>query len=170
MATEPPGVREQLSVLEAFEAVLADPVRLVTLLQDAEDDAAAVRSVSDAFGITPAQAEAVLDQQFRLVLPGRRSAIAAELEILRSPWQEPLALELVGTGGTRATLTVDGDVQRFTARSARLLVDQVVEFLREQVVVPQLRPVVLTTGLAGRDPVRVRIWPTRSTSYEYADD
>jgi hypothetical protein len=49
------------------------------------------------------------------------------------------------------------------------LLDRVADFLRERVVVPQLRPVVLSTGLDGRDPVRVRIWPSGTTEFEYAD-
>jgi hypothetical protein len=112
----------------------------------------------------------VLHNQLRLLVRSRRDAIAEELRMLRAPWQEPLTVELVATGRGSAEVSLDGDVHRFTARGTRNLLHAVVDFLREQVVVPQLRPVVLATGLAGRDPVRVRIWPSRSTHFEYADD
>jgi hypothetical protein len=168
--TAPGGVRQALPWLEALETVLADPFRLVGLLQDAEDDDAAIRSIVAAYGIAPEQAETVLHNQFRLLVRSRRDAIADELRTLRAPWQEPLDVELAVTGTGRAELSLDGDVHRFTARGTRNLLHAVVDFLREQVVLPQLRPVVLTTGLAGRDPVRVRIWPSRSTYFEYADD
>ena len=167
---DPGGARQALPWLEAMDAVLADPVRLVTLLRDTEDDDAAVRSVAEAFGLTPEQAEVVLDGQFRALVRSRRVARAEELRILRAPWHEALAVELTPIGPRTAVLVLDGTEHRFSARSTRALVGEVVDFLRERVVVPQLRPVVLTTGLAGRDPVRVHIWPSRSTSFEYADD
>jgi hypothetical protein len=168
--TGPGGVRQALPWLEAVDTVLADPVRLVALLQDAGDDDAAIGSIVAAFGLTPEQAEAVLHQQFHVLVRSRRDELAEELRTLRAPWQEPLTIELAMTGTGRAELSLDGDVHRFTARGTRNLLHAVVDFLREQVVVPQLRPVVLATGLGGRDPVRVRIWPSRSTSFEYADD
>jgi hypothetical protein len=168
--TTPGEVRQALPWLEALETVLADPHRLVALLLDAEDDAAAIHSVAEAFGLSHEQAQAVLDNQFGLLVQGRRARVSEELRILRSPWQEPLAVELVGTGDGRADLLLYGEVHPFSARSTRLLLDAAVEFLRERVVEAELRPVVLATGLDGRDPVRVRIWPSRSTEFEYADD
>jgi hypothetical protein len=42
-------------------------------------------------------------------------------------------------------------------------------FLRERVVDAELRPVVLSTGLDGAHPVRVRIWPGGKSSFDYAD-
>ena len=168
--TEPGGVRQALPGLTALETVLADPVRLVTLLQEAEDDASAIRSISEAFGLSTEQAETVLHNQFRLLVRGRRAALAEDLRILRAPWGEPLGVELVVTGRGSAELTLDGAVHRFTARGTQQLLEQVADLLRERVVVPQLRPVVLTTGMDVPDPVRVHIWPSRSTRFEYADD
>jgi hypothetical protein len=170
VATDPDEARQALPWLEALDTALADPVRLVTLLRDAEDDDAAVRSIAEAFGLTPEQAEVVLDGQFRVLVRSRRATRAEELRILRAPWPEPLAVELSPIGPRSAVLVLDGTGHRFSGRSTRALVEDVVDFLRERVVVPQLRPIVLTTGLSGRDPVRVHIWPSRSTSYEYADD
>lgn len=164
------AARQALPWLAAMETVLADPLRLVELLQHAEDDQAAVRSIAAAFGLTSEHAETVLHNQFRLLVRSRRAALAEELRILRAPWPEPLALELHVTGKGSAELTLDGDVHRFTARGTRNLLDAVVDFLRERVVVPQLRPVVLTTGLDDREPVRVRIWPGGTTGFEYTDD
>ena len=71
--TEPGGVRQALPWLSAMETVLADPARLVGLLQDAEDDDAAIRAISEAFDISIEQAGSVLDQQFRLLVRSRRA-------------------------------------------------------------------------------------------------
>jgi hypothetical protein len=162
-------VRQSLPWLEALEAVLADPHRLVALLQEAEDGEAAVHSIAESYGFLPEQARGVLDNQFGLLVRSRRASLAEELRILRAPWQETLEVALVVTGKGRAEVTVGGDVHRFTARGTRSLLEAVTDFLRERVVVPELRPVVLTTGLDGRDPVLVRIWPSRTTEFEYAD-
>ena len=116
------------------------------------------------------QAQAVLDNQFRLLVRNRRASLAEELRIIRAPWQEALEVALVVTGTGRAEVTVDDDVHRFTARDTLSLLEAVTDFLRDRVVVPELRPVVLVTGLDGRDPVRVRIWPSRTTEFEYAED
>jgi hypothetical protein len=154
--------------LTAIDTVLADPARLVALLQDAEDDDAAVRSVSAAFGLSAEQATAIMDNPFRLMVRSRRAALAEELRILRAPWQEPLAVDLSVPAPGSAVLILDGTEHRFAARRVPDLLERVADFLRARVVVPQLRPVVLSTGLDGRDPVRVRIWPSGTTEFEYA--
>ncbi len=80
-----PGEREQrISILAAFEAALTDPVRLVGVLADAEDDEDAVRRVRDAFGLSAEQAGAVLDLQFRRLHRVGRTRVADELALLRA--------------------------------------------------------------------------------------
>ena len=167
--TEPGEVRQALPWLAALEVVLADPVRLVELLQDAEDDDAAVRALSEAFGITPEQAATVLDNQFRLPVRSRRDAVAEELRVLRSTWQEPLDLTLSVTLPGSGVLVLDGAEHAFTGRRLPALLDQVTEFLRERVVDPGLQPVVVSTGLDGRHPVRLSLWPGGTSSLDYAD-
>jgi hypothetical protein len=161
--------RQALPVLAALETAVAEPARLVALLQDAEDDEAAVRSISAAFGLTPDQASAVLDQQFRLLVRSRRAAVAEELRILRAPWNEPREITLHVTGRRSAVAVVDGVEHRFTAGGVRSLLEHVADLLRDEVVVPGLQPVVVSTGLDGRDPVRMRIWPSGTTTFEYGD-
>ncbi len=79
------GEREQrLSILAAYEAALAAPVRLVGLLADAADDEDAVRRVRDAFGLSAEQAGAVLDLQFRRLHRAGRTRVADELAVLRA--------------------------------------------------------------------------------------
>ena len=163
------GARQALPVLTALETALADPARLIALLQDAEDDEAAVRSISAAFGLTPDEASVVLDNQFRLLVRSRRAAVAEELRILRAPWNEPREITLQVTGRRSAVAVVDGVERRFTAGSVRSLLDQVADLLRDEVVVPGLQPVVVSRGLDGRDPVRMRLWPSGTTTFEYGD-
>ena len=161
--------RESLPWLSALDTVLADPVRLVTLLRTAEDDDDAVRAISGAFGLSPEQAALVLDNQFRLLVRRRRTALAEELRIVRAPSQEPLEVELTVTGAGTAVVALGDGEHAFRASGLDDLLDQVSVFLRENVAVPELRPVVLSTGLDGRDPVRVRIRPDGRTTFEYAD-
>ena len=163
------GARQALTQLAALEAVLADPVRLVRLLQEADDRADAVRTLGTAFGLTSEQASVVLDNQFGLLVRGRREVLADALRILRAPWGPPLELTLRARDGRSAVLELDGVEHTFGARSRHDLLDRVSAFLLEQVAVPRLRPVVLSTDLAG-GPAVLRIWPSRTTEFEYADD
>ena len=167
--TEPGDVRQALPWLAALETVLADPVRLVEPLHDAEDDDAAVRAVSEAFAITPEQAATVLDNQFRLLVRSRRSSVADELRVLRATWQEPIDLTLAVTLPGSGVLVLDGAEHRFTGRRLPDLLDEVTAFLRERVVDPGLQPVVVNTGLDGRHPAHLHIWPGGTSSLDYAD-
>jgi hypothetical protein len=144
-------------------------VRLVRLLEEADDRDGAVRGLGTAFGLTPEQASVVLDNQFGLLVRGRRAALSERLRILRAPWGPPLELALRPGSGRSAVLELDGAEHAFGARSRNDLLDRISVFLLEQVAVPRLRPVVLSTDLAG-GPAVLRIWPSRVTEFEYADD
>jgi hypothetical protein len=163
------SARQALPQLAALEAVLADPVRLVRLLQEADDRADAVRILGPAFGLTPEQASVVLDNRFGLLVRGRREALAEAIRILRAPWGPPLELSLRARDRGSAVLELDGVEHTFGALSRHDQLDRVSAFLLEQVAVPRLRPVVLSTDLAG-GPTALRIWPSRTTDFEYADD
>jgi hypothetical protein len=163
------GARQALPQLAALETVLADPARLVRLLQDAEDRADAVRLLGATFGLAAEQADVVLDNQFGLLVRSRRAAVAEQLRILRAPWGPPLELTLVGRGRHRAALDVDGTEHVFRGRSRDGLLDEVIGFLFEQVTVPQLRPVRLSTDLPG-GPGVVTVWPSSRAEFEYPDD
>jgi hypothetical protein len=84
------GRAERLSALAAVEAALADPVRLVELLQEAGDDADVVRRVADAFSLDAQQAESVLAVQLSGLTPGRHARLADELRVLRARWGPPI--------------------------------------------------------------------------------
>ena len=83
------SARQGLPRLAALETALADPERLVRVLQDADDHESAVRAVATAFGLMPAQASGVLDNQFGLLVRSHRAALAEELRVLRAPWGPP---------------------------------------------------------------------------------
>jgi hypothetical protein len=159
------GARQVLPQLVALETALADPERLVRVLADADDRDAAVRALESTFGLSPEQALAVLDHQFGGLLRSRRAAVAEQLRILRAPWGPPLELTLQSRGRHGAVLTVDGLEHAFRARGRSDLLDQVTRFLWDQVAVPQLRPVSVTTDLAG-GPSRLLIWPSRVAEFE----
>jgi hypothetical protein len=162
--------RQGLPWLAALDAVAADPVRLVRALREAEDRDDAVRAVSAAFALAPEQAALVLDNQFGMLVGNRRSALAEELDVLRAPWGEPLELELDVQGRRRAAVVVDGAARSFRATGLQGLLDAVATFLVEAVAAPQLRPVLVSTGLSGDWPRLLRIWPSRRIEYEYEDD
>jgi hypothetical protein len=159
----------RLPVLAAYESVLADPVRLVQVLQDAVDDDDALDRVAEAFGLDREQATVVLDAQFRLLLPSRREALAEEVRVQRTPWREPLQVAARLHGRRRATLVLDGTEHSFRAGGLPSLLDQLTDFLRAHVVRPDLRPVLLTTGLPD-GPSRITLWPSGSAEYEYPED
>jgi hypothetical protein len=78
-----------------------------------------------------------------------------------------MTLELQARPGS-AALVLDGTEHVFTARRREDLLDQVTRFLLEEVAVPQLRPVLLTTDLPG-GPSLVRIWPSRTAEFDPHD-
>jgi hypothetical protein len=164
------AARQALPWLTALSAVAADPERLVRLVQGAEDREDAVRAVGSAFGLTPEQADVVLDNQFGMLVGSRRSALAEELEVLRAPWGAPLELALDVHGRRSAAVVVDGTSHSFRATGLQGLLGEVAHFLLEAVAVPQLRPVLVSTGLTGDWPRLLRIWPSRMVEHEYEDD
>ena len=164
-----PG-RAHLPQLAAMDAALADPARLVALLVDAADDEDALRRVRDAFDLTDEEAGSVLDLPFRRLHRAGRARVAAELAVLRTEWGPPLAATLVFSGRRSAVLTLDHDERRFTAGGLPAVLDRVTEFVLDDVAVPRLRPVVIAVDGPAGAPVRCTVVPSRSASYEYADD
>jgi hypothetical protein len=164
------SARQALPWLAAIDTVASDPVQLVRLLLAADDRDDAVRRVAEHFGLTPEQADVVLDQQFAVLVGNRRGALAEELRVLRAEWGPPLELDLRIRHRRSAALVVDGTEHRFRAGGLQGLLDRVACFLRDEVARPALRPVVVTTGLTGDWPRVLRIWPGRTVEYEYADD
>jgi DNA gyrase/topoisomerase IV subunit A len=77
--------RQRLSILAATEAALADPVRLIGILRESEDDDAA-RRLPHAFDLDDLPARAVMDLQVRRVTAANRARIAEELRVLRTDW------------------------------------------------------------------------------------
>ena len=157
------GARQALPQLAALETVLTDPLRLVRLLQDADDREDAVRMLGTSFGLPPEHSSIVLDNTFGVLVGSRRAALAEELRILRAPWGPPLELTLRARGGGSAVLGLDGTEHTFRNRSRDGLLDAVTRFVQEEVAVPRLRPVLLSTDLPG-GPVLARIWPSRIAS------
>jgi hypothetical protein len=164
------AARQGLPWLAALEAVAADPERLVGVLRAAEDRDDAVRAVGRAFALTPEQADVVLDQQFGILVGNRMSTVTDELDVLRAPWGDPLELELDVRGRRSAEVVVDGTPHSFRAAGLQGLLDEVAQFLLQAVAAPHLRPVLVTTGLAGDWPRLLRIWPSRIVEYEYEDE
>jgi hypothetical protein len=161
---------DRLAFLAAYEAALTDPVRLVTLLTDAEDDDDAVRRVQEAFDLPALPARAVLDMQFGRLSRASRARISDELRILRQEWGADLPVTVAFTSRRRAVVTVDDDARTVTGTGAQAVLDRVTEHLVAALAVPQLRPVVAeVTGHAGA-LVRIRALPSWSASYEYAGD
>jgi DNA gyrase/topoisomerase IV subunit A len=162
--------QERLAPLAAMDAALADPVRLVTLLVDAEDDEDALRRVRDAFDLTDEQAASVLDLQFRRLHRAGRARVAAELAVLRAEWGPALPATLAFTDRRSAVLTVEREERRFTARGLQAVLGLVTDHLLDDVAVPRLRPVVVTVTGPADAPVRFTVVPSRSASYQYAGD
>jgi hypothetical protein len=163
------GARQALPQLAALESALSDPGRLVRVLADADDRDAAVTALEGAFGLTPEQAEIVLDSQFGGLVRSRRATLTEELRVLRAPWGPPQELALQSRGRLAAVVVLDGAEHAFRAPSRNALLDEVTRFLWNEVAVPQLRPVFLSTDLTD-GPGRLLIWPSRVTEFEYADD
>lgn len=158
---------ERLAILTAYETALADPVRLVTLLVDAEDDDDAVRRLRDAYGLTAERATAVLDLQFRRLPRASRARISDELWILRQEWGADLPVTVAFTSRRRAVVTVDED-RTFTAAGQQAVVDLVTAHLVEDVAAPRVRPVVAEVSGHAGGLVRIRALPSRDASLEYA--
>lgn len=166
----PDGRAQRISILAAYEAALADPVRLVGVLADAADDEGAVRRVRDAFGLSEEQAGAVLDLQFRRLHRVGRSRVADELAVLRAEWGPPLPGTLAFTSRRSAVLTLEEQEQRFTAGGGQAVLDRVTEHLLHDVAVPRLRPVVVEVSGRSGGPIRITVSPAYSASYEYGED
>jgi hypothetical protein len=161
--------RFQLSVLTAIEAALDDPVRLVQAVQDAEDDEDALTRVAESFGVDRLHAQTLLDLKFGGLSRLKRDAIREELRVLRTPWGEPLELDLRYSGRRSAVLVLNGTEHQFRAAGPPSLQMKIHLFLHERVARPQLRPVVLTeTGLED-GPRTYTIRPDGSGSAEYPD-
>ncbi|MDT0274638.1 hypothetical protein [Blastococcus goldschmidtiae] len=162
--------RELPGPLAAIDAALADPVRLVAVLVDAEDDEDAVRRVRDAFDLTDEQAGSVLDLQFRRLHRAGRARVAEELRVRRTEWGPPLPGTLTFSGRRSAVLTVDGQERRFTAGGVESVLSRVSARLLDEVATPGLRPVVVeVSGLPG-GPVRFTVTPPGTASFEYDDE
>ena len=113
--------RHKIRVLSAIEAAAEDPLRLLQAVQDATDDADAVRRVGQAFDLDDELSRALLDLQFRNLSSDSRARRAEELQLLRAEWGPPMAATLTVTGRRQGVLTVDGAEHRFRAsgREAR---------------------------------------------------
>jgi DNA gyrase/topoisomerase IV subunit A len=66
-------------VLKALHVAFSDPDVLVGALRDADSDEEAVERLCQTLGLTPAEADIVLDQQIRHLTRGRVNALASEL-------------------------------------------------------------------------------------------
>jgi hypothetical protein len=161
--------RSRVLALTAIAAALDDPARLVQAVQGAADDEGALRRIGAAFDVDERQAQSLMDLQFGRLTLAHRSRVAAELALLRAEWGTPVEGELELTGGRSALLAVDGTERRFTAGDLPGLIDEVAAFLRTEIAVPRLRPVILTVsgGLAG--PVGMTVLPDGTTSVDHED-
>lgn len=157
-------------ILTALAAAAADPVRLVELLTRAEDDDEALALLRESFGLDDAQASAVLDGRFRMLVAVRRARLAQELDVLRAEWGPPLPATLAFTGRRAAVLAVDGTEHRITGGGPQTVLSRATDVLVEEVAVPRRQPVdVAVTGL-DRGPVRFTVTPGRSASFEHPED
>ena len=106
--------QERLAPLSAMDAALADPVRLVTVLVDAEDDEDALRRVRDTFGLT--------DEQMRRY---RDVTVVASVPVTNAAGRLIGVVSGSSTSDTSALATSDGlEAQIFLAQAAaRVLVD-----------------------------------------------
>jgi hypothetical protein len=161
--------RARILALSAVAAALHDPARLVHAVHAAADDADAVRRISAAFGVDERQAQTLMDLQFGVLTPAHRRRVTEELGLLLAPWGTPVEGALELTGRRRALLSVDGTERRFTAGGLPGLLDEVAAFLRTEIAVPRLRPVVLTVTGGATCPVGMTVLPDGSASFGYAD-
>ena len=161
---------ERLRVLTAIEAALADPLRLMGIVQASADDEDAVRRLAEEFGLDDVQAQAMLDMQVRRVTAAHRALIAEELRVLRAEWGPPVEAQVRFAGRRSAVLSIDGAEHSFRGGGAQGVLDRIREFVLEEIAVPRLRSVVATvTGLPD-GPVRITYTPSGDGRYEYPDE
>ena len=162
----------RLAVLSALADVSADLPRLVTVLADAEDDADALRRLQAAYDLAPVQAQAVLDAQLRLLTRGRRASLAHDLQVLRealtAPWDPPLDVHVSGDSPRTVTVALEDGEHRIRSMGRRDCLDRIVRLVREQVALPRLRRVMVTTSLRG-GPARILIDPVGTAEFFYDD-
>jgi hypothetical protein len=161
--------QERLAALATVETALADPVRLVRALTDAEDDEDAVRRISAAFDVDEQQARVLMDLQFGRLTRAGRLQLTEELRILRTEWGPPVEAGLVLTGRRSAVLSTDGTEHRVTAGGLTGLLDRVVALLWTEIAVPQLRPVVVAVTGAVAGPVGMTVRPDGTASFDYVE-
>jgi hypothetical protein len=155
------------TTLAALDAALADPVRLVSLLADAEDERDAVRRLQAALDLSAEQARSVLSLQFGALTRARRARIAEDLAVVRAAWGPTLPATLAFSGRRSAVLTVDGEERRVTAGGVDGVLDRAVQLLVADVAVPRLAPVLVeVSGLPG-GPERFTVLPSRSASFDH---
>jgi hypothetical protein len=164
--------RMRLAVLSALSEVSADLPRLVAVLADAEDDADALRRLLAAYDLTPVQAQAVLDAQLRLLTRGRRASLTHDLEVLReapaAPWDPPLDVRVSGDSPRTVLVALEDGEHLIRSTGRRDCLDRIVRLVREQVALPPLRRVMVTTSLAG-GPSRILIDPVDIAECFYDD-
>jgi hypothetical protein len=161
---------ERLRILAAMEAALADPVRLIGILQESVDDDDAARRLMDAFGLDDVQARAVLDLQMRRVTAADRARIAEELRVLRADWGPMIEAHVRFSGRRSAVLSIEGAEHSFRAGGPHGVLDRIGEFLLDEVAVPRMRPVAATIDGLPEGPIRMTYTPARSGQYDYADE
>ena len=166
-----PDLRElRLSILAAIEAALADPVRLIGILQESADDDDALRRLTHSFGLDEVQARAVLDLQMRRVTTVNRVRVAEELRVLRAEWGPAIDAHVRFSGRRSALLSIEGTEHTFRGVGVANVLDRIGTFLRDEVAVPRLRPVAATISGLPDGPIRMTYSPAGSGSYEYPDE
>jgi hypothetical protein len=156
---------QRLAVLAALDAALADPARLVHLLADTEDDADATHRIRQEFGLDEVQAAAVLDLQFRRLSRAAHARLAAELDVLRTPWGPPVGAHLHVTGPRSAVLTVDDVATTITGGGTDDLLERVRQHLTAEVAAPQRRPVEVVVAGLPDGPGRLTVRPDGGARY-----
>jgi len=156
------------NALEAVNAGLLDPHRLVDLLLAATDAGDARQRLATALRLTDEQAQVVLDLQFGALTAARRTALADELERERTPLGPPLHLRAeLDASGRRATVSVEGVELVGRGRTAARAVDDLARRVLEDVARPQHRPVVVQVdGVEGVE----RFVATHNRIRSYASD
>jgi DNA gyrase/topoisomerase IV subunit A len=74
------AVVDRREILRALAHTVGQPSPIFGVVHDANDPESAVDRLTTEYGWTPAQAAAVLDMQFRRLLPDNQRSIEAELE------------------------------------------------------------------------------------------